>query len=49
MTNAPSNGICRSLGFTLLGVRDIEFEGRPMHVHRWRLGADDEVIASTSG
>jgi len=49
VTNAPSNGICRSLGFTLLGVSDARFEGRPMHVHRWRLAGDDEVTPSTSG
>jgi hypothetical protein len=48
VTNAPSNGICRSLGFALLGVSDVKFEGRPMHVHHWRLGADDEVITSSS-
>ena len=48
VANAPSNGICRSLGFTLLGVSDVRFEGRPMHVHRWRLRADDEVITSIS-
>jgi RimJ/RimL family protein N-acetyltransferase len=49
VTNAPSNGICRSLGFTLLGESEVRFEGRPMHVHHWRLGADDEVITSSSG
>jgi RimJ/RimL family protein N-acetyltransferase len=49
VTNAPSNGICRSLGFTLLGVSEVRFEGRPMRVHRWRLSADDEVITSISG
>jgi RimJ/RimL family protein N-acetyltransferase len=48
VTNAPSNGICRSLEFALLGVSDVKFEGRPMHVHHWRLGADDEVITSSS-
>ncbi len=49
VANAASNGICRSLGFTLLGVADVRFEGRPLQVHHWQLGADDEVISSTSG
>jgi RimJ/RimL family protein N-acetyltransferase len=48
VSNAASNGICRSLGFTLLGVADVRFEGRPLQVHHWRLSAD-EVISSTSG
>jgi RimJ/RimL family protein N-acetyltransferase len=37
VTNAPSNGICRSLGFTLLETRDIEFEDRTITANHWRL------------
>lgn len=37
VTNAPSNGICRSLGFELIGQLDVEFEGRPMHTNHWML------------
>ncbi|HEY1918697.1 MAG TPA: GNAT family N-acetyltransferase [Streptosporangiaceae bacterium] len=34
-TNAPSNGICRSLGFTLAGERDITFAGRILRCNDW--------------
>ncbi|MFF6787520.1 GNAT family N-acetyltransferase [Streptomyces filamentosus] len=33
--NAPSNGICRSLGFRLLGTQDIPFAGRVLQAHHW--------------
>ena len=39
MTNAPSNGICRSLGFTLETV-EIEFEDRSITANHWRLDVD---------
>jgi RimJ/RimL family protein N-acetyltransferase len=36
--NAPSNAICRRLGFTLLGERDFEFPpGSTMRCNDWRL------------
>ena len=34
-TNGPSNGICRSLGFTLVGPREIDFAGRVLHTNHW--------------
>jgi RimJ/RimL family protein N-acetyltransferase len=35
--NGPSNGICRSLGFELLGAYDFEYpEGHPLRCHDWR-------------
>ena len=34
-TNAPSNGICRSLGFTLTGERDVTFAGRVLRSNCW--------------
>jgi hypothetical protein len=34
-TNAPSNGICRSLGFTLHGERDTEFADRVLRTNHW--------------
>lgn len=37
VTNAPSNGICRTLGFALVGERDIEFQGRTLRSNHWRL------------
>jgi RimJ/RimL family protein N-acetyltransferase len=36
--NAPSNAICRKLGFTLLGAQEFEFPpGNPMRCNDWRL------------
>ena len=36
--NAPSNGICRKLGFELLGECDFEYPpGHPMRCNDWRL------------
>jgi RimJ/RimL family protein N-acetyltransferase len=36
VTNGPSNGICRSLGFTLLGEQDIPYAGdRVLRVNHW--------------
>ena len=36
--NAPSNAICRKLGFSLLGACDFEFPpGHPMRCNDWQL------------
>jgi RimJ/RimL family protein N-acetyltransferase len=35
VTNAPSNGICRSLGFTLLGTVDDDWDGRIVTENHW--------------
>lgn len=37
VTNAPSNTICRALGFTLLGERDTVFAGRVFRTNHWRI------------
>jgi RimJ/RimL family protein N-acetyltransferase len=37
VTNAPSNGICRTLGFELVEERDIEFQGRTLRTNHWRI------------
>jgi Acetyltransferases, including N-acetylases of ribosomal proteins len=34
-SNGPSNGICRSLGFTLLGEQDVLFADRTITSHHW--------------
>lgn len=39
VTNAPSNGICRSLGFTLLGQAEVTFADRLLHTNHWVLAA----------
>jgi RimJ/RimL family protein N-acetyltransferase len=35
VTNAPSNGICRSLGFTLLGTVEDDWDGRIVTENHW--------------
>lgn len=35
VTNGPSNGICRSLGFTLAGEVEVEFAGRVLRTNHW--------------
>jgi RimJ/RimL family protein N-acetyltransferase len=37
VTNEPSNGICRSLGFTLVGESDLEYGGVILRCNHWRL------------
>jgi RimJ/RimL family protein N-acetyltransferase len=40
VTNGPSNGICRSLGFKLLGERDVLFTDRVLHTNHWVVDPD---------
>jgi RimJ/RimL family protein N-acetyltransferase len=35
VTNGPSNGICRSLGFRPAGERDVTFSGRVLRTNHW--------------
>lgn len=35
--NGPSNGICRSLGFRLLGELDMQFAGRTLRSNHWTI------------
>jgi RimJ/RimL family protein N-acetyltransferase len=35
VTNGPSNGICRSLGFRLAGERDVTFADRVLRSNHW--------------
>lgn len=35
--NAPSNALCRKLGFSLLGECEIDYAGRPLRCNHWRL------------
>jgi RimJ/RimL family protein N-acetyltransferase len=34
-SNAPSNGICRSVGFTFAGEQDVTFAGRVLRSNHW--------------
>jgi len=35
--NAASNGVCRKLGFTLLGETEVEFAGRILRTNHWTI------------
>ncbi|MEU1755896.1 GNAT family N-acetyltransferase [Micromonospora matsumotoense] len=37
VTNGPSNGICRALGFTLRGEEDVEFNDQVIRTRHWTL------------
>lgn len=37
ITNHPSNGICRSLGFTLNGQRDVADNGTVLRTNEWSI------------
>lgn len=37
ITNGPSNGICRSLGFTLVGEQETEFAGLMLRSNHWSI------------
>jgi RimJ/RimL family protein N-acetyltransferase len=37
VTNAPSNGLCRKFGFSLLGEVDFAYSGRTLHCNHWAL------------
>lgn len=45
VTNGPSNGICRSLGFTLLGEEPIvAFDDRPLLCNHWRIDPARDLV-----
>jgi len=44
-TNGPSNGICRSLGFTLHGQRDVTFADRILNTNHWSIDPADAMLA----
>lgn len=45
VTNGPSNGICRSLGFTFVEQRDVTFADRLLHTNHWVIDLADLVPA----
>jgi RimJ/RimL family protein N-acetyltransferase len=42
-TNAPSNGICRSLGFTYVGPEQILFTDRPLLTNHWKIDPATQI------
>ena len=43
VTNGPSNGICRSLGFRFAGERDVTFGGRVLRTNHWVINSAAEL------
>ena len=39
VTNAPSNGICRTLGFTKVETIDFDYAGVTLHCNHWQIDA----------
>jgi RimJ/RimL family protein N-acetyltransferase len=56
VTNDPSNGICRALGFTLDGARQLDYNGAVLHCNAWsidprnlcRAGRADTIVPVTA-
>ncbi|MBD0674147.1 GNAT family N-acetyltransferase [Streptomyces sp. CBMA156] len=46
-TNGPSNGICRALGFRLLGERDLDFADRVLRTNCWVVVPGEHVGSGT--
>jgi RimJ/RimL family protein N-acetyltransferase len=42
-SNAPSNGICRSLGFKLAGERDVVFADRLLRTNHWIINPGSDL------
>ena len=43
VTNAASNGICRSLGFTLIGEKNVSFDGRLLRTNHWLIDPQTDL------
>lgn len=48
-TNKPSNGICRSLGFTFAGEFDGEWQGRKLRSSHWWIDPAELAPVSSDG
>ncbi len=46
IANGPSNGICRSLGFCLLGEVGVDFAGRRLRSHHWVINPATDLGAA---
>ena len=49
VTNAPSNGICRTLGFELLGECQFEYKGHALMCNDWRLDLTASICPASPG
>jgi RimJ/RimL family protein N-acetyltransferase len=43
VTNAASNALCRSVGFTLVGERNVEFADRELRTNHWRIDPSTDL------
>ena len=43
VTNAASNALCRSIGFTLVGQRNVTFSGRELRANHWRIDPNTDL------
>jgi RimJ/RimL family protein N-acetyltransferase len=48
-TNAPSNGICRSLGFTFIEEQDVVFAGRVVQANHWFIDPRTDLAPERPG
>lgn len=44
VTNGPSNGICRSLGFHLVGQEAVDFAGRTLQTNHWLIDPRTDLV-----
>jgi RimJ/RimL family protein N-acetyltransferase len=43
VTNAASNALCRSVGFTLVGERNVTFAGRELRTNHWMIDPSTDL------
>jgi RimJ/RimL family protein N-acetyltransferase len=43
VTNTASNAVCRSVGFTLVGERNVSFAGRELRTNHWRIDPSTDL------
>jgi len=43
VSNAASNAVCRSVGFTLVGERNVSFAGRELRTNHWRIDPSTDL------
>jgi RimJ/RimL family protein N-acetyltransferase len=44
VTNAASKALCRSVGFTFVGERDVTFAGRLLRTNHWRIDPSTDLV-----
>jgi RimJ/RimL family protein N-acetyltransferase len=49
ISNAGSNAVCRSVGFTLVGQRDVWFADKLFHSNHWQLDTAATPMATPGG